>query len=295
MWLCVAKVRSENVQIKKQLLNVTAFYRTHFKPVIEDLTTIGRFFVIKNSRTSLSNDFIFILTIMMDLFHGEEHIQCVTNFQDLVATPFTGKINAICWTRKLVGDFSEIVKKVALKGNITEIEEEELRGLQLSEEGEQAREILLNDFRRLTAHGASPILNVINHYERDEACPFFPTDVYSFHVDRSPIPTDTFLCTYYGESSEILPNSQGRKKVLIPEIRDELKKIYHGTDEGFESFLNEHFFDLHYEAKPDARPISLGLGNLWRLAIDHPGSHVPPCLHRAPREKSGQNRLLMIC
>ena len=221
--------------------------------------------------------------------------QSVTNFQDLVSSPFNGEINAICWTRKLIGDFSEIVKKVEQSGNITEIEQEQLNELQLSEQGQLAREMLLNDFKALKAHGASPTLNVIKFYDRDDTYPFFSTDVYSFHVDRSPIPTDTFLCTYYGESSEILPNSQGKKKVLIPAIRDELKKLYHGADEGFESFLSEHFFDLHYQANPNACPISLGLGHLWRLAVDHPESKVPPCIHRAPKEKFGQNRLLMIC
>jgi len=231
---------------------------------------------------------------MTDLHHVENQIYYVSNFQDLVSTPFKGVINAICWTRKLTGDFSEIVRKVALNGNITAIEQEELLELQLTEQGQLAREILLNDLKLLKAHGASPILNVIKNYDRDETYPFFPTDVYSFHVDRSPIPTDTFLCTYYGEPSEILPNSQGKKKVLIPEIRDELKKLYHGPDEGFESFLSDHFFDLHYQAEPNAHPISLGVGHLWRLAVDHPESQVPPCLHRAPHE-SGQNRLLLIC
>jgi hypothetical protein len=231
---------------------------------------------------------------MADLPQAENQIHYVTNFQDLVSTPFNGVINAICWTRELTGDFSEIVKKVGLTGNITVIEQEELCKLQLSEQGQLAREILLNDLKALKAYGASPILNVINHYDQDDTYPFFPTDVYSFHVDRSPIPIDTFLCTYYGESSEILPNAQGKKKVLIPEIRAELKKLYHGADEGFESFLSEHFFDLHYQAEPNARLVSLGLGHLWRLAVDHPESQVPPCLHRAPKEKSGQNRLLLI-
>jgi hypothetical protein len=232
---------------------------------------------------------------MIDLPHAENQIHYVTNFEELVSTPFNGLINAICWTRKLTGDFSEIVKKIVLSGNITTIEQEALCELPLSEQGQLAREILLNDLKLLKAHGASPILNVINYYDRDDSYPFFPTDVYSFHVDRSPIPTDTFLCTYYGEPSEILPNSQGKKKVLIPEIRDELKKLFHGAPEGFESFLSEHFFDLHYQAEPDARLISLGIGNLWRLAVDHPESKVPPCLHRAPKEKPGQSRLLLIC
>jgi hypothetical protein len=236
---------------------------------------------------------------MIDLFHAENQIHYVTNFQDLVSTSFHGEMNAVCWTRELKGDFSEIVKKVELSAaaeeNITTIEQDELCELPLSEQGQLAREILLNDLKLLKAHGASPILNVIKYYDRDDINPFFPTDVYSFHVDRSPIPTDTFLCTYYGEPSELLPNSQGIQKVLIPEIRNELKRHYRGTEEGFESFLSEHFFDLHYQAKPDAHPISLGLGHLWRLAVDHPESQVPPCLHRAPKEKPGQHRLLLIC
>lgn len=232
---------------------------------------------------------------MIDGSHTEKQIHSVTNFQDLVSTPFHGQMNAICWNRKLIGDFSEIVEKIELNGNITVIEPEELLELQLSEQGQLAREILLNDLKLLKDHGASPTLNVIQYYDRDDSYPFFPTDVYSFHVDRSPIPTDTFLCTYFGESSEIVPNSQVRQKVLIPEIRDELKKLYHGSDEGFESFLSDYFFDLHYQAAPDAHPISLGLGHVWRLAVDHPESQVPPCVHRAPKEKPGQNRLLLIC
>lgn len=232
---------------------------------------------------------------MKDLSHTENQIQCVTNFQDLVSTSFHGCINAIYWTRKLKGDFYEIVKKLELNGNMAVLDPADLFELQLSEQGQLAREILLNDLKLLKAHGASPILNLIKCYERDDSYPFFPTDVYSFHIDRSPVPTDTFLCTYYGEPSEILPNSQAEQKVLVPEIRNELKKLHHGTDEEFESFLSEHFFDLHYRAKPNASPISLGQGHLWRLAVDHPKSQVLPCVHRAPKEKTGQNRLLLIC
>ena len=222
-------------------------------------------------------------------------INRVTNFHDLVSTPFAGEINAICWARDLQGDFSEIVEKLILSENIKELKEEELHELQLSDQGNLAREILINDMNLLKHHGASPVLNLIKYYDTDDEHSFFPTDVYSFHVDRSPIPIDTFLCTYYGDSSEILPNSEAIKKVLIPEIRSELKKLYTGTDIDFESFLSENFFDLHYLPKANANPISLGLGNLWRLAIDHPESLVPPCIHRAPREKSGKTRLLLIC
>ena len=243
----------------------------------------------------MSNVIIFTLTIMIDLSHAENQIRCVTNFQDLVSTSFHGEVNAICWARTLTGDFSEIVKKLPLNDNLTIIEQEDLHQLQLSEHGQLAREILFNDWRLLKAHGASPVLNLIKCYDRDDSYPFFPTDVYSFHIDRSPIPTDTFLCTYYGDCSEILPNSQGTKKVLIPEIRAELRKLYNGADDGFETFLSEHFFDLHYQPKPNARPIRMGAGQLWRLAVDHPESGVPPCIHRAPKEESGRNRLLLIC
>ena len=232
---------------------------------------------------------------MTDLSTAEHHIHCVTNFQDLISTPFHGEMNAICWTRTLIGDFFEIVQKIELNENMAELDEELLRALSLSEQGQLACTILLNDLKMLKAQGASPILNLIRCYERDESFPFFPTDVYSFHVDRSPVPTDTYLCTYYGESSEILPNAQAEQKVLLPEIRDALKKVYSGTEEGFESFLNEHFFDLHYQAKPKAQPFSLGLGHLWRLAVDHPESQAAPCIHRAPREKAGESRLLLIC
>lgn len=216
----------------------------------------------------------------------------VSNFEKLISTPFSGEVNAICWKRKLAGDFAEIVGKIKLRENITIVEEEDLLDLQLSEEGKQAREILLNDLALLKAHGAAPVLNVIRSYERDDT--FFPTDVYSFHVDRSPVLTDTFLCTYYGDASEIIANREAEQKVLVPEIRKELKQQY-GRDEGFETFLSEHFFDLHYRAKPGAQPFNLGIGNLWRLATDNPESPVAPCIHRAPAEISGKLRLLLIC
>ncbi len=232
---------------------------------------------------------------MIDGSPSANQVHCVNSFQDLVSTSFQGEKNAMCWARQLTGDFSEIVHKVELNENITVLGKEQLLQLELSEQGQLAREILLNDMELLTAHGASPVLNIIKYYDRDNTYPFFSTDVYSFHIDRSPVPTDTFLCTYYGESSEIIPNAQATQKVLIPETRSELKKIYTGTDEGFDSFLSEHFFDLHYLPQANVQPIKLGLGNLWKLAVDHPQSQVLPCIHRAPIEKNGQYRLLMIC
>jgi hypothetical protein len=196
---------------------------------------------------------------MTDLSNAEHQIKYVKNFEALVGTPFNGAMNAICWGRKLLGNFAEIVDKVALNENLTLLEPEQLLALDLSEQGQLARQMLLNDLALLNDYGASPVLNLIRCYERDTHS-FFPTDVYSFHVDRSPIPTCTFLCTYHGEPSEILPNAQAEQKVQIPEIRRELEKLYGGTDEGFESFLSENFFDLHYQAKPAAHPVNLGIG-----------------------------------
>jgi hypothetical protein len=225
----------------------------------------------------------------------EHQIHYVKNFEDLVSMSFAGEVNAICWKRELVGDFGEIVGKVELNENIAVLDPEELLALELSEQGQLARQILLNDLQLLTAHGASPTLNLIRCYDRDDAYPFFPTDVYSWHVDRSPIPISTFLCTYHGDASDILPNAQAEQKILIPEIRSKLQKLYGGATEGFEAFLSENFFDLHYQAKPAAQPINLGLGHIWRLAVDHPESKVLPCVHRAPEERRGLTRLLMIC
>lgn len=232
---------------------------------------------------------------MSQFVHSENQIQYHSNFEDFITTPFQGTSNAMCWKRKLVGDFSELVQQFVFSENMLEVDLDELRELRLSAAGNLAREILLNDMYLLQTHGASPVLNVIKNYERDDVYPFFPTDVYSFHVDRSPIPTSTILCTYVGASSEIIPNVEVEQKILVPEIRQELLKLYGGNEAGFDAFLEENFFDLHYQLKPEARPISLGIGHLWRLAVDYPTSEVLPCVHRAPIEKEGEKRLLLIC
>ena len=88
---------------------------------------------------------------------------------------------------------------------------------------------------------------------------------------------------------------QAIQKILIPEIRQEIKERFQVSDENFEYFVIENFYDLHYDLLPNAQPITLGNGHLWRLAIDHPQLQVPPCIHRAPQENNEQSRLLMIC
>ncbi len=232
---------------------------------------------------------------MNDTFSNNKQIGIVSTFSELVATDFKEENNALCWYRNLEGDFKEIVDKLHLKENITEVEPKDLVALQLSEKGNMAREIILKDIRLLADFGASPSLNLLKCYERDVAFDFISTDVYSFHVDRSPIATDTFLCTYYGTASDIISNEHAEQKILIPEIREKLKALHNGLSEEFENFLQENYFDLHYQVKPNSTPTNLGVGHLWRLAVDHPKQQVPPCIHRAPIEKEGEYRLLLIC
>ncbi|CAD0006658.1 MULTISPECIES: DUF1826 domain-containing protein [Flavobacterium] len=232
---------------------------------------------------------------MSNPFSSNNQIGMVSTFSELVHTDFKGEINALCWYRNLDGDFNEIVTQLSVKENVTEVYAHDLIALQLSEKGNIAREIILNDLQVLTDFGASPSLNLIKCYERDDEFDFISTDVYSFHVDRSPIATDTFLCTYHGAASDIVSNSQAEQKILIPEIRAKLKELHNGPSEEFENFLKENYFDLHYQIHADVKPINLGLMHLWRLAVDHPKQKVLPCIHRAPLENEGEYRLLLIC
>lgn len=173
---------------------------------------------------------------MTNTFSDHKQVEVVSTFAELVNTHFQGNKNAICWHRNLVGDFKEIVAKLELIENITEISTEDLLTLELSEQGDLARDIILKDMQLLTDMGASPLLNLLKHYERDEELDFISTDVYSFHVDRSPIETDTFLCTYHGAASDIVPNDQVEQKVLIPEIREKLKALHDSQKPNLKAF-----------------------------------------------------------
>ena len=232
---------------------------------------------------------------MKNKFSDYHQIKTVFSFSDLVNTAFQGENNALCWERNLDGDFEEIVSKLELKENITEVTQTDLWQLELSEKGNTAREIILNDLKLLTDFGAQPSLNLLKSYERDNEFNFISTDVYSFHVDRSPVLMDTYLCTYFGAPSDIIPNDEVERKILIPEIREKLKDLHEGSDVDFETFLKDNFFDLHYQPKPNAQPVNLGLGHLWRLAVDHPDQAVLACVHRAPKENHGELRLMLIC
>ena len=226
---------------------------------------------------------------------NQSYTQNISSFQELVSIPFHGNCNALCWSRDIKGNFSEIVAQYEFEGNMVEVSIDSLESLRLSEAGQLARTIILQDYEALKSYGADPVLNIIRSYEKDEMFPLFPTDVYSFHVDRSPIETDTFLCTYVGDASELIPNEFAIQKIQIPELRQQLREIHTGNDADFEDFLIENFFDLHYQQTMEEKTISLGNGHLWRLATDNPTSKVLPCIHRAPQETNGQKRLLLIC
>lgn len=232
---------------------------------------------------------------MSNLFSDNLQIKVVSDFFELINSNFYDKNNAICWHRNLYGNFEEIVSLLVLEENITEIPIEELLALKLSEQGNLARDIILKDMQQLTDFGALPSLNLIKCYERDDELDFISTDVYSYHVDRAPVETNTFLCTYYGPASDILSNDQVEQKILIPEIRSKLKKLYNGSEDEFDIFLQDYCFDLHYQPKENVEPVNLGLGHLWRLAVDYPTQRVLPCVHRAPVENEGEFRLLLIC
>ena len=132
----------------------------------------------------------------MSNYTQNPQVKVVASFQELSETPYSDQKNAICWERKLEGDFNEIVAKLNLDEDITIITTDDLMELQLRTQGDLARIIILSDIENLSNIGAQPTLNLLKAYERDDVFDFISTDVYSYHVDRSPVPTHTFLCTY---------------------------------------------------------------------------------------------------
>ncbi len=227
---------------------------------------------------------------------GYTRIKRVNSFHELVTTPFADGVNALCWTRTLSGNFSEVVEHLGGSDGIITLDEPRLYGLLVSAAGRAAIDFLLEDQRLLRERDLDPVLNCIHGYPRDENPGPVPTDVFSFHADSATVETDTYLCTYHGPASEGLRNDEAQRRVDILETRAELLRLFGGKeDDAFLEYLNENCYDLHYAPVPQARPFSFGIGNLWRIAVDYPGSPVPPCLHRAPETFPGQPpRLLLI-
>ena len=222
-------------------------------------------------------------------------IRVVASFNELVTARFEGCVNALCWPRALPGDFAEVVAQLGAGEEITTLDETQLNSLTLSDAGRIARDVMLADLQLLRTQGLAPELNCIHGYPRDDADATVPTDVYSFHADRAPIDAATWLCTYHGPASEGLRNEDAQRRIDVAATRAELLAEYGGADDdGFREFLRENCYDLHYVPASHAQPFSFGLFNLWRIAVDWPGSPVPPCVHRAPATGPGQARLLLI-
>lgn len=204
-----------------------------------------------------------------------------SSFEGLLE-PFSGGVNARWLERSLRADFEGLTRAFAgraeAEGGVLQVDE----ALLLSAPGLDPRAVdfLREDLRRLAALGRQPQLNVITRYPRDERGLPVRIDVHSFHVDRAPVDTDTFLCTYAGACSEGLDNDDAVPVLARPEVAALAR-------------AGEEHLELHYELKPGARPYPLGVGALWRLAVDWPGARVPPCIHRAPAP-DGRPRLLLI-
>ncbi len=227
---------------------------------------------------------------------GYARVRLVRSFDELVATPFADEVNALCWPRSLTGDFAEVVRALGVGEALASVDETRLERLRLSAAGQAAAAILTEDLQRLRAHELSPVLDCIRDYPRDETPGPVPVDVYSFHADSAPVAADTWLCTYVGAPSEGLRNDEASRRVDVPATRAEFLDAFGGVDSAdFRDYLREHCYDLHYAPAPHAQPFSFGVGNLWRIAVEYPGSPVPPCIHRAPATLPGESpRLLLI-
>lgn len=223
-------------------------------------------------------------------------IKVVGSFEEMIATPFSDGINALCWPRTLAGDFGEVVALLGAGEGIVALDETRLTRLPAGPAGRAAITHLLEDQERLRQQERDPVLNSLYGYPHDENPGPVRTDVFSFHADSAPVEADTWLCTYHGLPSEGLRNDQAQRHIEIPDTRAALLALFGGADdEAFHEYLSEHCYDLHYAALPGARPFSFGVGHLWRIAVDWPGSPVPPCIHRAPETLPGQPpRLLLI-
>lgn len=223
-------------------------------------------------------------------------VRLVASFDELISTPFAGDVNALCWPRRLPGDFEEVAARLDAGAGITTIDDDTLASLALSPAGSAARDRMLADLAMMRAQGLDPVLDCVRGYPRGESDGPIRPDVYSFHIDRATDPLDTFICTYTGPSTEALPNEMAIRRIDAAETRAELLKLHGGPDDAsFAAWLTEHFYDLHYAALAGAEPYAFGIGNVWRIAIDYPGCPVLPCVHRAPPATPGTpDRLLLL-
>jgi hypothetical protein len=146
-------------------------------------------------------------------------IKIVPSFAELVATPFAGGVNALCWPRELPGDFAAVVQALGTGEGVTTLDAARLNALELGAEGRLARDVLLADLQLLETQGLAPVLNCIHAYPHDEYNATVPTDVFSFHADSAPVEAATWLCTYHGAPSEGLRNEEALRRIEVPATR----------------------------------------------------------------------------
>jgi hypothetical protein len=227
---------------------------------------------------------------------GPRGVRIVDRWEEFVATPFADGVHAVCWRRTLAGDFGALAAALAPHGAVAELDEELLRTLPEDTAVRAAAQAVGEDLRRLRTLGHDPAVECMHAYARDDDQDGLSTDVYSWHVDTATVPTETILCSYTSPATEGLPVDQAVRRIELPGVRATLLARWGGADDaGFEAYLRETFQALHYVARAGAAPFSFGVGNLWRIAVAHPASTVPACIHRAPADRSdGLPRLLLI-
>jgi len=214
--------------------------------------------------------------------------------------PMRGERNAVRWRRTLDCDFAELAHLAdALEPDAERVplDDAQLAALRAnaSVAGQLAIDAVLADLGLLREHGHEPTFELLRRYERDPD-PDLPVDVHSFHVDTANAPAETILCTYHGDPSEVLPRALATRRIDEPELRARLRRRFGDGDEvAFAAWLVENAFALHYAPLPGAAPFACGRGELWRLAVDHPGSAATACIHRAPPHRADAGpRLLLI-
>ncbi|HYD17765.1 MAG TPA: hypothetical protein VEF76_04725 [Patescibacteria group bacterium] len=221
----------------------------------------------------------------------------VDSFEALIAAPFSGSVNALCWQRQPKGDFDEVAAQLRHLEEVTSLSDDDLRRLmpRLSSNGRAAVETMIADRAAMEELGLLPSIECVPSYMRDDDA-IIPTDVYSFHVDRATVKADTYLCSYNEAASEGLRREDAVRRTDEPATRAALLQAFIAEREpDFETWLRERCYDLHYSPRPGATPYSFGIGNLWRIAVDYPGSQVAPCIHRAPDTHPNRPpRLLLI-
>ena len=109
---------------------------------------------------------------------GYARIKTVGSFHELVATPFAGGVNALCWPRVLAGDFGEVVELLGAGEGIITLDDSRLHGLPVSAAGRSSISSVFAVRRntgkprtkssRSAAIHSSPRENLLDHRFRDE-------------------------------------------------------------------------------------------------------------------------------